>query len=336
MSLLNNLSYEEYQHALSFTKEKCEIIADLANLKITFSDTNQPGEKLMKYLYRRGYNAAQYKQFLATSHQVKTIVTYYKPQAKIAILIANSGYNNLSKLATPSVDCDSLAASLKNLGFIVLTLKNLLSSELKRVLVKLFDVIPEDSYCFIFYAGHGCELCNTKFLLCIDCPTENIEIIHCITENFILKGLEKCNIELCVLIMDMCRMNLDRCSNPKLFESLSNIEEYTIHNNLLVAYSTQSSQAAYEVLQIECSTTIDENVTYELKTGDTDKILPGSSQYVNSLCTRLGDDLDISSLLDKVHGDVENSIRQQKPIKIQCGVAKRSLYDPVKGNIKYY
>lgn len=29
--------------------------------------------------------------------------------------------------------------------------------------------------------------------------------------------------------------------------------------------------------------------------------------------------------------DVENSIRKQKPLKIQSGVAKRSLYDPVKG-----
>ncbi|CAH2986961.1 unnamed protein product [Chilo suppressalis] len=331
MSLLQNLSYEDYQQALTFSKEKCEIIAELANLKITLDDTNKPGEKLIKYLYRRGYSAAQYKQFLSNSQQVKTIVTYYKPQSKIAILIANSSYNDLSKLATPSVDCDSLAASLKNLGFIVLTLKNTLSSELQNILVKMVDVIPEDSYCFIFYAGHGCELCNTKCMLCIDCPTENIEMKHCVTENFVLKEVARCKPDLCIFIMDMCRMNLDRCSNPKMFEALANIEDYTIHSNLLVVYSTQSS--AYEVLQIECSTTIDANVTYELKTGDTDKILPGSSQYVNALCTRLGDDLDISNLLDKVHGDVEKSFRKQRPIKVQCGVAKRSLYDPVKGNV---
>jgi hypothetical protein len=81
-----------------------------------------------------------------------------------------------------------------------------------------------------------------------------------------------------------------------------NVEQYSIHSNLLLAYSTQSSELAYEVLEIESSITMDENETYELKTGDTDKILPGSSLYVNALCTRLSDNLDIWSLIDKVHG----------------------------------
>lgn len=54
------------------------------------------------------------------------------------------------------------------------------------------------------------------------------------------------------------------------------------------------------MLQIECSTTID-NVTYELKTGDTEKIVPGASQYISGLCRHLHDNLDINSLLDKVH-----------------------------------
>lgn len=84
------------------------------------------------------------------------------------------------------------------------------------------------------------------------------------------------------------------------------IEDYNIHNNLIIGYSTQSSQAAYEVLQIECSETIDNNNTYELKTGDTDKIVPGGSQYVNALCTRLMDNSDVNLLLDNVHRGKRN------------------------------
>ncbi|KAL0810885.1 hypothetical protein ABMA28_010188 [Loxostege sticticalis] len=333
MSLLQNLSYKEYHTALGFSKEKCEVIADLAGLKISFNDTKKPGEVLLKTLDRRGYSAEQYKNFLLAASQVKTIVTYYRPESKVAILIANDRYQHLSKLATPSIDCDSLAANLKNLGFIVVTIKNTHSRELKEILSKVFQDIPEDSYCFIFYAGHGGGLCNLTCLLGIECPTEDIGPDHCITDNFILSESAKCKPELCVLILDVCRLNLDRVSNPKLFASVPDTVDYTTHSNLLLAYSTQSSHAAYEVLQIECSTTIDDNVTYELKTGDSARIVPGSSQYVNALCTRLGDDLDVSSLLDKVHGDVENSIRKQKPLKIQSGVAKRSLYDPVKGDV---
>lgn len=81
------------------------------------------------------------------------------------------------------------------------------------------------------------------------------------------------------------------------------IEEYSIHKNLLISYSAQSSQSAYEVLQIECTTTmeLENDVTYELKTTDLDKIVPGSSQYAQVLGEMLGEMVDISSILDKVH-----------------------------------
>ncbi|XP_063834126.1 uncharacterized protein LOC135083321 [Ostrinia nubilalis] len=332
MSLIQNLPYKDYLAALALPKGKCEVIADLANLTISFTDNEKPGEVLLKTLDRRGYSLSQYKNFLVSASQVKTIITYYRPQTKVAILIANDKYQRLSKLATPSMDCDSLAANLKNLGFIVVTIKNTHSKELKEILSTVIQEIPEDSYCFVFLAGHGIELCKMACLLGIECPTEDIQIDHCLTENFIIKEAAKVKPELCVLIMDACRFNLDRTSNPKIFTSIPDSEDYTTFNNLLIAYSTQSSHAAYEVLEIECSTTLDDNVTYELKTGDSARIVPGSSLYVNALCTRLGDDLDVNSLLDKVHGDVENSIRKQKPLKVQCGVAKRSLYDPVKGD----
>ncbi|CAH2098299.1 unnamed protein product [Euphydryas editha] len=334
MSLLQNLPYKEYKYASTLSTEKCEIIAKLAELKISFSESKKPGELLIKHLDRHGCSLQQYRSLINTALNTKTIITYYQPFSKVAVLIANEKYEHLSKLATPSIDCDSLACNLRNLGFITITVRNTKSSSLKDILQNIFQAIPEDSYCFIFYAGHGCELCNTKCILGIDCPTENIEYSHCITENWLLREVEKCKPETCILIMDMCRINLDRSTNSKIYSSMVDLENYSIYNNLFISYSTQSSQAAYEVLQIECSTTIDNILTYELKTGDTEKIVPGTSQYVNALCTRLVDNFDISTLLDKVHADVENSIKKQRPIKVQCGVAKRSLYDPVKGDTK--
>ncbi|KAJ8708742.1 hypothetical protein PYW08_010124 [Mythimna loreyi] len=339
MSLLQNLPYRDYQKALELSLHQCEIIAKLASINykivsISFSDSKKPGETLIKALDRSGLSAKQYKQLVTESYNVKTIQTFYKPQSKVAILVANEKYTNLSKLATPSIDCDSLASHLKNIGFIAIKIKNSTSTILKTILSKIFDLLEPNSYCFIFYAGHGCQLCNTKCMLGIDCPAENINLDHCVTENFVLNEMARCKPELGVLIMDMCRIYLDRNTNPQIYSEIHTVEDYTAHKNLLITYSTQSSQAAYEVLQIECSTTINMDETYELKTGDTDKIVPGASQYVNALCSRLDEDLDVSSLLDKVHEDVENSIRKQRPIKVQCGVEKRSLYDPTIGDIE--
>ncbi|KPJ09935.1 Mucosa-associated lymphoid tissue lymphoma translocation protein 1 [Papilio machaon] len=363
MSLLQTISYAEYQRALALNIESCEILAKLANLKLNFQNSKKPGEILMKTLDRHGYSVQQYRQLLTTALNTKTILTYYRPQSKVAILIGNDKYRQLTKLVTPTIDCDSLASNLKKLGFIIVTLKNLTAAELKSYLTRIFQLIPEDSYTsasfidainnnnnplvlqmsmgvdehlgvpaapFIFYAGHGCELCNTRCLLCVDCPTEDISVEHCVTENWLLREVAKCKPELCVLILDMCRNVLDRFTNPKIYTSMTTVEDYTTHCNLLISYSTQSSEVAYELLQIECSTTID--CTYEVKTGDTERIIPGASLYANALCTRLVENLDVSSMLDRVHGDMESCSKRQRPIKVQCGVAKRSLYDPAKGD----
>ncbi|XP_026735304.1 uncharacterized protein LOC113499154 isoform X2 [Trichoplusia ni] len=310
----------------------CVNLLHKSNQRISFTNDKKPGETLIRSLDRWGVSANKYKQFVTASLNVKTISTYYKPQSKVAILVANDQYEYMSKLATPSIDCDSLATHLKTIGFIVIKIKNTISKNLKSILLDIFDLLEENSYCFFFYAGHGCQLCNTKCMLGIDCPTENLQLEQCVTENFVLKGMEKFKPDLCIITMDMCRVYLDRESNPSIYSSIHTVEDYAFHKNVLITYSTQSSQAAYEVLQIECSTSIDNDVTYELKTKDMDRIVPNASQYVNALCTRLGEDLDVSSLFDKVHEDVEQSFKKQRPIKIQCGVEKRSLYDPCTGD----
>ncbi|XP_013186701.1 uncharacterized protein LOC106131966 [Amyelois transitella] len=327
---LKAMPYAEYQSALKMKKELCEAIVELTNLRITFNDVQPPGETLMKMLYRQGCTVNQFRQLLSAADSKVNSVIYYRPFAKIAILIANEKYQNLSKLATPSIDCHSLSANLKNLGFTIIMIKNTSSSLLRVILSKLFELIPPDCYCFIFYAGHGCELVHARFMLGTDCPVENITLKDCVTEHYLLQQVHKCKPDICFLIMDMCRLNLDRATHPNLFSSISYIEPFMVPKNLLIAYSTQSSQAAYEVLQIECSTTI--NDTYELETGDSGRIVPSGSQYVNALCTRLADKVDLSTLIDGVHGDVEKSMRSQKPIKVQCGVGKRSLYDPPTGD----
>lgn len=118
--------------------------------RITFTD-KKPGEQLVKALDRAGFSIEHYQKFVTASLNVKTITTYYRPQSKVAILVANDKYMYLSKLATPSIDCDSLATNLKNLGFIVVTIKNTTSENLTTILTNIFDVLEEDSYCKSIY-----------------------------------------------------------------------------------------------------------------------------------------------------------------------------------------
>ncbi|CAH2234641.1 mucosa-associated lymphoid tissue lymphoma translocation protein 1-like [Pararge aegeria] len=326
--LLQDLSLKELKDASDFSKEVCEIIAELSGVKIIFEGAKSPGKQLLKCLDRAGRTYDQYTGYLTLVKKE----SYYRPQSKVALLIANEKYEHLSTLVTPSIDCESLGKSLRELGFITVLVNNTKSGILKEILIKTLQLIPESSYCFLIYAGHGCELINTKCLLSTDCPSENIEFNHCVTENWLLRESAKCKPELCVLIMDMCRINLDRQSNPQIYSAIPNLEEYTIHSNLLISYSTQSSSAAYECVLIEKEETIGV-ASYSLDSADV--VRGGVSQYVDALCSRLNEnDVDISLMLDRVHGDVENSIKPQRPIKVQCGVSKRFLSDLVKGDTK--
>lgn len=332
MSLLENLSYKESQAALSLTSDECDSVASLANLRdVKYKGQPKPGQKLLNDLNRRGFSANQYRQYIKTVLRSQRKY-HYRPKTKIAILIGNNNYKNLSNLATPSTDCDMLANSLRSLGFIAITIKNVKTDILKRVLDKIFNCIPNDSYCFVFYAGHGFELCNIKYLLCTDSPNANLVSEECICENYVLSCVAKCKPELCVFIMDMCRLPLNRESNPKLYSVVPTLPEYKIDNNLYIVHTTQSEMSAYEMVQIECSQTVD-NMSYVLKTGDSKFVVLGTSQYVAALCTHLEDDFEVSLMLDKVHEDLENAPRKQIPIKLQSGVAKRSLHDLPSGNI---
>ncbi|KOB74706.1 Mucosa associated lymphoid tissue lymphoma translocation protein 1, isoform b [Operophtera brumata] len=236
MSLLHNLPYKEYKKALTLPVQECQRIARLADIQISFNN-DKPGEQLVKALDRAG---CSYERYAKLINSLDTIPTFYRPQAKVAIMIANERYTHLANLATPVCDCELLGSILSSLDFIVVIIKNSTSSQLKDALRNVFEMIPEDSYCFIFYAGHGCQLSNTQCMLGVDCPTEDIELQHC---------------------------------------------------NLLISYSAQSSQSAYEVLQIECTTSmeLENDVTYELKTSDLDRIVPGSSQYAHVLGERLAE-----------------------------------------------
>lgn len=115
--------------------------------RLCFDGTKNPGEVLMKYLDRKGYSVSEYKQLLITARNTKTISIFYRPQTKVAILIANNKYEHLSKLATPSIDCESLASHLRFLGFIIVTIRNSTSEKLKRNISKIIDQVPDDSYC---------------------------------------------------------------------------------------------------------------------------------------------------------------------------------------------
>lgn len=66
--------------------------------------------------------------------------------AKVALLIANQTYTNMSDLTTPVEDVRTLAEILRKHDFLVLALLNLSLVEMRNVIKEFCKIIPRHAY----------------------------------------------------------------------------------------------------------------------------------------------------------------------------------------------
>jgi len=71
---------------------------------------------------------------------------YISATEKVALLIGNDTYKDLSGLNTPSNDVATIAAILKDIGFKVIALHNLTLIEMRNALHEFCQLLPQGGY----------------------------------------------------------------------------------------------------------------------------------------------------------------------------------------------
>lgn len=88
---------------------------------------------------------------------------------RIALVIGNSAYKNVSALANPERDAEKVAQSLRAVGFASVTL---VSNATREKLIDALRAFAEESeqadWAMVYYAGHGIEVNGTNYLIPID------------------------------------------------------------------------------------------------------------------------------------------------------------------------
>lgn len=184
---------------------------------------------------KKGYTLRKFQQLLQNCESTKsaahsTEVKPSNPSLKIALLVANAKYDNWSHLVTPVTDCRAVGNLLKDMGFTIIFIENVTSDQFKKTIIELCSTLSPKSYgnfdflltfgyllfydCIIavlfYFAGHGFELCGTKYMLGVESPSENYTIDNGVSENFILKYGFKNEPDLFILLLDMCRKQPDQ------------------------------------------------------------------------------------------------------------------------------
>jgi len=134
-----------------------------------------------------------------------------KAAQKFALVIGNSNYVGMNRLANPANDANDIAAVLEHLGFKVDKVLNGNLDQMEEAVVRLKKNLSmtDNSYGFFFYAGHGVQSGGENFLIPVNAnlPSENALRNRAMSVQMLLDDLNDAGNALNVVVLDACRDN---------------------------------------------------------------------------------------------------------------------------------
>jgi hypothetical protein len=171
-------------------------------------------------------------------------------QKRVALVLANSAYQNAVPLANPVNDGAVVASTLKDAGFDVVDYRrDLPAAETRRALRDFADRARDADIAVIYYAGHGIEVDGSNYLIPVDARLERDTDVYdeAFSLDRILIAVEPVR-KLRLVILDACRDNPFAKSMKRTVASraigqgLAKVEPTS--PNVLIAYSAKAGSTA--------------------------------------------------------------------------------------------
>ena len=169
---------------------------------------------------------------------------------RVALVMGNSAYQNVNRLANPTNDSEAMSAMLKKAGFDVVELKRDLNvSEMRRALRDFSDTVRDADVVIVYFAGHGIEIDGINYVIPVDAVLErDIDAFdEAIPLDRILTVIEPAK-QLRLVILDACRDNpfnktMKRSIGSRAIgRGLAKIEPET--PNTLIAFAAKAGSTA--------------------------------------------------------------------------------------------
>jgi uncharacterized caspase-like protein len=91
-----------------------------------------------------------------------------KADRRVAFVVGNGSYTNVTQLPNPPVDAKAMAATLRNVGFDVVEGTNLTRDKMTEKLLDFGRKAQGADIAVFYYAGHGIAISGTNYLLPVD------------------------------------------------------------------------------------------------------------------------------------------------------------------------
>src|SRR6185295_8873043 len=128
---------------------------------------------------------------------------------RLALVIGNAGYRNLTTLDNPVNDARLIGDQLTKAGFKVSRHENLDRNGLFSAMRNFGDKLNDRTIAVFYYAGHALQLRDRNFLVPIDADIRNEDEIELtsVDVGFILTRMSTARSRVNIVILDACRNN---------------------------------------------------------------------------------------------------------------------------------
>ncbi|PCH79726.1 MAG: hypothetical protein COB90_10680 [Hyphomicrobiales bacterium] len=130
--------------------------------------------------------------------------------SRVALVIGNSAYTNISSLRNPVNDALLMARTLEASGFTVTMVLDADQKTMKRAMLGFTRTLRKTSASGLFYyAGHGVQVNGENYLipLGVDLQDQSEIEIEAINVNAFVRTMENTQNPINIVILDACRNN---------------------------------------------------------------------------------------------------------------------------------
>ncbi|MEM5582394.1 caspase domain-containing protein [Roseibium sp. AS2] len=129
-------------------------------------------------------------------------------ERRVALVIGNSDYDNVSLLQNPRNDANGMSERLQDLGFDVTLGVDLKLGDLRRTIHRFVRKLEGADLALFFYAGHGLQVNGQNYLVPTDAQLEShLDLdFETVSTNLVMNAMEK-SAKVNLVFLDACRDN---------------------------------------------------------------------------------------------------------------------------------
>ncbi|MGA7807280.1 caspase family protein, partial [Bradyrhizobium sp.] len=168
---------------------------------------------------------------------------------RVALVIGNSAYQNVTPLDNPAKDASLMAETLAGLGFALVgghAQLDLDKSAMDSAVQNFGRQVQGADVALFYYAGHGVQVAGANYLVPVNAnPTREADVdFQMVDANLVLRQMQGSGTRLNLVILDACRNN--PFGARSLRSSDGGLAQMRAPDGTLISYATQPGNVAQD------------------------------------------------------------------------------------------